>query len=194
MLRGVFSTVARLRGARALHPRGAVVPGRLHRHGLAGPGTGVPWIDAPGDDRVRVRLSRGAGLPPPLPDFLGLAIRLENGGDLLLTTTALRHVLVPRSDPRTATYTSVVPFHTAAGRIMVGAFPAPSGFSLRVAPPRGCWREFGLLVLDGAPEHARDDENLDADAVLHPIEGLVMPAWLAKPRAEAYDASRQGRH
>jgi hypothetical protein len=194
VLRHTFALVARARGARALHPRGAVVPGRVRRSGLRWAPVGVPWIDEPGEDRARVRLSRGVGLPPPLPDLLGLTLRIDGRGDLLLTTAALRYVLVPRVDPRQATYTSIVPFHTSTGRVMIGAVPAPSGFSLRVAGVVGGWREFAVLTLDDAPGAAPDDAALDADPMRHPIEGLVMPGWLARTREPAYDASRRGRH
>ena len=53
--------------------------GRIYRHGLD-PGTGVPWIDEPGEDEV-VRLSRAIGLRG-LPDIHGLAVRVpvEGGG------------------------------------------------------------------------------------------------------------------
>jgi hypothetical protein len=199
-VRAVFATVARARGARALHPRGRVTTGRVHRSGLGAAPIGVPWIDEPGQDRVLVRFSRAAGLPPPLPDGLGLAVRILPGAaggepaDLLLTTTGsapgLRHVIRPRFAPARATYTSIVPFRTAAGRTMVGAFPDGDGFSLRVAGLTGGWREFGLLEL-GHP--ADEPPDLDTDPVLHPIDGLALPSWLAGPRAQAYDASRRAR-
>ena len=64
---------------------------------LERPGTrpeiGIPWLDAAATDPAVVRMSRGAGLPAPLPDLLGLAIRLPGGAepvDLLLSTTGRR--------------------------------------------------------------------------------------------------------
>jgi hypothetical protein len=54
---------------------------------------GVPWLDDPGTDVGIVRFSRAAGLPAPVPDVLGLALRLGAAGrqhDLLLATTGMR--------------------------------------------------------------------------------------------------------
>ena len=78
--------------AKPLHPRGSVVHGTLHRFG-AEDSTGASWIDQTGEDDVLVRQSRAVGLPAPLPDIFGLAIRVptEGGshGDLLLASTGL---------------------------------------------------------------------------------------------------------
>src|SRR5689334_3293962 len=100
-----------------MHPRGAVFDAVLERTGSAPP-WGVPWLDDPGRDDVVVRLSRGAGLPAPLPDLLGLAIRLPGDGDpvdLLLTSTGrgalTRLVPVPRRDSATA-YSSIMGYRS----------------------------------------------------------------------------------
>src|SRR5829696_1890569 len=84
-----LGAVARRRSGRPMHPRGAVFDAVLDRTGSEPP-WGVPWLDATARDAVVVRLSRGAGLPEPLPDLLGLAVRIPGDGgpvDLLLTTT-----------------------------------------------------------------------------------------------------------
>jgi hypothetical protein len=48
--------VAAVRAARKpLHPHGQVVAARVHRRGVQ-PGTGVAWLDEPGDDDVLVRV------------------------------------------------------------------------------------------------------------------------------------------
>jgi hypothetical protein len=195
----LFGTVARWRGARALHPRGAVQPATVHRDGLASP-TGVVWLDEPGEDRVLVRFSRSAGLPHPLPDVHGLALRITvpdgSVADLLLSSTGrlpgLRHVLRPAVSPMGG-YTCIVPFHTPTGALMIGAFPEGDGFSLQVAPALGCWRRFGRLELDIAPMAGRDREDLDLDPALHPLPGLRMPSWLVALRGPAYRASRDAR-
>jgi hypothetical protein len=193
-----FATVARVRGARALHPRGAVHAGIVHREGLPR-STGVRWLDEPGEDAVLVRFSRGAGLPPPLPDLLGLAIRLTSApgvvSDLLLSTAGRapggRHVLRPAMRAAQATYTSIVPFHTPSGRLMVGAFPRDPGFSLEIASPTGRWHPFAQLELPETTADAQPD--VDFDPVLNPVPGLTQPEWLARLRAPAYGASRRAR-
>jgi hypothetical protein len=219
----VFGGVARLRGNRALHPRGSVRPATVRREGLE-PATGVPWLDQAGTDHVLVRLSRGAGLAPPKPDLLGLALRVsladDQVSDLLLTTTGRapvsRHVLRPARDPYRADYTSIVPFRTPTGRLMVGAFAdisgvvtggadAGGGFVLMVASVRGPWRRFGYLELaagdveqragDVEPRagDAEEQPDVDFDPVLHPVPQLDLPGWLAHLRAPAYRASRRAR-
>ncbi len=197
----VFSSVARVRGARALHPRGAVYAGTVHRLGLPRL-SGVRWIDEPGEDAVLARFSRGAGLPPPLPDLLGLAIRMVSPEgavhDLLLTSAGrapgARHVLRPAINPRRATYTSLVPFHTPSGPLLVGAFPGVLSFSLEVASYRGSWHRFAHLDLPEPGSENAVHQDVDFDPVLHPVPGLPQPEWLARLRAPAYSASRRARH
>ncbi|MDP9398560.1 MAG: hypothetical protein M3P96_12410, partial [Actinomycetota bacterium] len=88
-----FAALARLRGARALHPRGIVLEGTLR---LAGARCGVPILDAAGTLPVLARLSKGGGLPGRLPDVLGLAVRVPDAAgpgrplDLLLSTAGAR--------------------------------------------------------------------------------------------------------
>jgi hypothetical protein len=202
-----FEAAARVRGARALHPKGSVLTGTVVRRGLR-PTVGVPWLDEPGEDRVLLRFSRATGVPAPLPDVLGLAIRVpgphDRPQDLLLTTTGrrrlLRHVLIPHRSTGSVTsplalggYTSIVPFRTASGPLMVGAFPAPDGaYSLEAATPGGQWRPFGWLAPDADPRAVTDEET-PFDPVLNPVPGLVMPTPLARLRAAAYAGSRRGR-
>src|SRR5919112_6416299 len=71
-LGAVFFVVGALRTRRrkALHPRGGIREGVVHRHGCRTT-TGVAWIDEPGTDRVLVRLSRATGFPEFLPDIWG---------------------------------------------------------------------------------------------------------------------------
>lgn len=198
-LAAVFWLVARLRHARALHPRGAVVSGVLHRRGLR-PQIGVPWLDAAADDAVLVRFSRATGLPPPLPDVLGLSIRAVGAAgqpqDLLLSSSGRapvsRHLLLPARHPRSPSYSSLVPFATASGPLLLGARAAgSSAFELSVASVTGRWRPFALLAVPSV--HGADDAGLDLDPVRHPVPGLRMPPGLRRLRRNAYAASRRGR-
>src|SRR5690349_21810855 len=97
-----LGALARWRRGKPMHPRGAVFDGRLER-GTGRTPFGVPWLDEPAEEQVVVRLSRGTGLPPALPDLLGLAVRMPDGPvDLLLTSAAtgplLRLLPRPRRD------------------------------------------------------------------------------------------------
>src|SRR4051812_33102174 len=65
-----LGVLAAWRRGKPMHPRGAVFDAVLDRQGSRSHEEpwGVPWFDEPGTDVAVVRLSRGAGLPAPLPD------------------------------------------------------------------------------------------------------------------------------
>ncbi|CCG05423.1 hypothetical protein [Blastococcus saxobsidens] len=124
-----LGAVARWRRGKPIHPRGVVLDAVLERHG-GRPSFGVPWLDAVGTDDVVVRMSRGAGFPAPLPDVLGLAIRMPGDDgtpvDILLSTTGrgpiTRLIPVPRSGAA-VTYSSIMAYRSAAGPVRIAAFP-----------------------------------------------------------------------
>ena len=91
--------------------------GRLVRTGSGEP-SGVPWLDAVGEDEVLVRFSRAIGLPRALPDIHGIAMRVpaeDRFGDLLLASTGLgrltRFVLTASHDvgPAAADHAPALP-------------------------------------------------------------------------------------
>jgi hypothetical protein len=199
-----------------MHPRGAVFDAVLHRHD--GPAWGVPWLAATATDDAVARLSRGAGLPAPLPDVLGLAIRLPGGSsgqapiDLLLTTTGrgalTRLVPLPRRDAA-AFYSSIMAYRSDAGAVRVAAVPETDGvpsdpaeladrvaggdlrFTLVAARGLGAWEPFGRLTLtDPVPAL---DPDVRFDAVRHPPPGLAPDGPMARFRAPAYAQARAGR-
>lgn len=192
LLRHGFRCLARVRSARALHPRGDVWTGTVLRHGLT-PATGVPWIDTPGQDSAIVRLSRGAGLPPLWPDVLGLALRVRSPGgdpwDLLLSTTLGRRVPWPRRAPEHGVHSSIAAFRAPAGPLLVGARFRGGRFLLAVTAPRGPWRPFAELLL-----HERVDVEVTFEPVLNPLTGLVVPEVWRRLREPAYAGSRAGRN
>lgn len=203
LLGAVFLTVGRLRRGRrkALHPRGAVVPGLVHRHG--GAATGVAWLDEPGEDHVIVRLSRSLGLPPPCPDVLGLAVRIPVGvgqgyGDVLLATTGSgklgRYLLRPARRPDAATHSSLFPFRTPSGPILLAAFPStdrPGHYALAHSGLTGDWTRFGTLQLLPPAEHA--DAPVSFDPVVNAVPGLDSYPWARRLRQYAYAGARRAR-
>ena len=198
--------LARRRHAKPMHPRGVVFRAVLQRQGL---GSGIAWLDATGTDDVVLRLSRGAGLPPRLPDLLGLALRLPGlqPVDLLLSSAGrgrwARRLPVLRRDAATP-YGSVMAYRSTAGPVRLVAVPQggplPSDRAgLTVAGPgrvvtlsaavgRGPWQPFGTVTL-GAPIDP-PDPPLHFDAVLHPPPGLRADGPLARFRRPAYAAAR----
>lgn len=123
--------LARSRHRRFLHPDGRSFRGRVQVWGLSDP-VGSALLDRPGEFAVTVRVSKGAGTRPGLPDVLGLAVRVHGpGADLLLSTAGrgrvLRHVPVPRSGFDTW-YGSILAYRTGAGRkVYLSAEPDPDG-------------------------------------------------------------------
>jgi hypothetical protein len=198
---GAFAVAGRVRPSpKPLHPRGAVQGATLARFGLEQP-VGVAWLDEPGSDVTLVRLSRSAGLPAPLPDVLGLALRVPSGAghaDLLFSTSGKgrfgRFVLAPARRPEFATYSTLVPYRTSRGPAVLTAVgcgneSAPV-FELRVAIGRGPWQTFGRLELEAA---AREDADIAFDAVTNPVPGLEPYEWVRQLRAGAYRAARRSR-
>ena len=192
--------VAAVRRGKPLHPRGRVVRGTLVRSGSPEP-WGAPWLDEPGRDEAVVRFSHAVGLPDGWPDVLGLAVRFDGAGrdhDLLLATTGAgrlsRFVLVPRVDPATATYGSLLPYATPRGPVVLAAVPtgrvdgAPA-FGLEVAAANGPWQRFGLLRLAQDPATAAD-AHVDLDPVENPLPGLAPTRVHASLRSPAYRAAR----
>jgi hypothetical protein len=169
-VRGLFGALARLRGDRALHPDGAVVRGRFRGLGLA----------ATREHEVLARFSRGAGLPEPLPDVLGCALRVVDAygdgrhQDFVLASSGrrpvARHALLPGRSAFGAFYSSVLPYRLGGARVLFGAEMEPDGpvsdasplatraialrdgitVRLLAASPAGAWSPVAEARFDGA--------------------------------------------
>jgi len=198
----LLAALARWRSGKPMHPRGVVHSGVLERMGSTPP-WGVPWLDEAARDAVVVRLSRGAGLPPSLPDLLGLAVRLSGPAgeriELLLSTTGTgrfgRFLPVPRRDPAT-TYGSIMGYRTDDGTLrLLAAGERTSGeslvFVLAAARGTGPWRPFARLTLGAQGQSP--DPDVRFDAVLHPPPGMVADGPLAHLRSPAYARARTAR-
>ncbi|GAA4704667.1 hypothetical protein [Nocardioides conyzicola] len=190
--------VASLRPARKpLHPDGEVVNGRIFRRGSAEP-TGVAWIDEEGEDDVVVRRSRAIGLPHRLPDIHGLAVRVPIGGghgDLLFATTGFgrvtRFVLTASRHPRSRPLTTLLPYDTEAGPLLLAAEGSePGSYDLSWARPSGEWHVFGVLLLSTTRS---GDTEISFDPVQHQIPGLRQYPAVRRLREPAYLRARRSR-
>jgi hypothetical protein len=200
LLAALFFLVGTVRRRRhkALHPLGRTAPGTLSRHG--GSRSGVAWLDEAGTDRVVVRLSRSAGLPAPLPDILGLAVRVPVGaghGDLLFASTGSgrvgRFVLRPARRLDGTAYTTLFPFRTSAGAVLLAAFPAGVGrFDLAWSRLTGEWQSFGALALSPA-DPAVPDPPVSFDPIINTVPGLDSYGWAEQLRQFSYAAARRSR-
>ena len=183
-----------VRGSRVFHPKGTTYRARLAVRPTAAWGARV--LDDPAEHEGVVRLSRAVGLPHPLPDAEGLALRLPGlgvgGAPLdLLVNSAWRFVFAPAV--LSPVWSAILPHRTGTGgRVLLGARPLGSeradGFEMLAARPLGAWQPWGELLLgeqvDG--EELRFEPTLGADD-LQPV-----PLFRAL-RARAYERSQAHR-
>jgi hypothetical protein len=204
-----FDALARIRSAPAFHPRGRLYEAVLEVEGR-GP---VPTGERP----ALVRLSKGAGLPGPAPDFLGVAVRVDPlhpaPVDFLCTTTVSasgfgRWLIAPARRWAGARFTSLMPWESGKQRRQVllhfdderlrGATPdepaehLPVEISVRVVDEHGRSVQEGRLTLTGVS--SREREQVAFDPLVHHPHGWVLgPRWVARLREAAYVGSREGR-
>ncbi|WP_370327507.1 phosphodiesterase [Euzebya sp.] len=210
----LFTALARVRDARAFHPRGVTFAGALT---LVGRGVRLPGVEA---GPALVRLSKGAGLPDGVPDVLGLAVRLPDAlgpgrpQDLLLSTAGTapvaRHLLRPTRGVDRRTFSSLLPYRVEGGARVVGARWAgpPRAEPLRIADLEaavdGGEAAFTLVVASPSGEwhpvaHLQLQRRLPADEArrirFHPwntAPGLRPAGLLNRLRGPAYAGSQRG--
>lgn len=195
VLAGATQALAALRPAtKPLHPAGEILTGRIHRHG-SDPLAGVPWLDEPGEDEVLVRRSRAIGLPAALPDIHGLAIRVrtdDGDADLLLASTGwgrlTRFVLTVSRDPAGRPLTTLLPYRTPGGPVLIGARAmGPDSYTLTWAVHGGPWQTFGVLILSRRPA---GEPDISFDPVRHQLAGLEQYPAVVRLREPAYHRAR----
>jgi hypothetical protein len=150
-----LAAVSALRRGKAVHPHGAVHAARLVVPGGDPAPPAAELLRVPGEHAAIVRFSRSLGLPRPVPDLLGMSIRVPDAygagrhQDLLLVTSAdvpvLHHGFLPATDVWQRPYTSSLPYRAGDRTFIVGALPQ--------APPR---RPPGDTELDRLATAARD--------------------------------------
>jgi hypothetical protein len=199
-LEGVFAATARIRPTRKpLHPRGELHSATIECSGLR-EGVGVPWIDEPGTTIGLVRVSRAIGIPNALPDIYGLSLRLPLFGgshaDILFATTGLgrltRFVLFPAQHPGQRAYSTLLPYRTTSGPVVLAAVPVGTdglSFDLACASAGGPWQSFARMILT----EASSDDSPSFDPVLNQLPGLDYYEWAAALREGAYRAARRSR-
>jgi hypothetical protein len=160
-----FSALAALRRRRSLHPTGVGYRGRLvirdndpGRPGVSlfRPGAAYPAL---------LRFSRGAGLPEPLPDALGVAIKLPDAHgpdadqDLLLTSSTdrplLRRLLFPARSFLRGAFSTALPYDLGGEQVvllLLVPVHAGDGRSASAGPRRrtgGALSELRAAAVDG---------------------------------------------
>jgi hypothetical protein len=132
----VLGAVAAVRRGKPVHPHGAAYSARLVVPGAASAPPSAALLSRPGRHAAIVRFSRSLGVPRPLPDLLGLSIRIPNAygdgahQDFLLVTSIDRPVLdrifVPARDAQQRPYSSSLPYRAGGERFLIGALPRAS--------------------------------------------------------------------
>ena len=199
-----FYALAVLRRRRSLHPTGVGYRGELLVGNDDRPG--VPLFRPGAAHSALLRFSRGAGLPEPLPDALGVAVKLPDAHgpgadqDLLLTSS-----------------TTGRPYDLDGGRVVLLLVPTPTrngrspggvahrgalaelraaaadglGFELRIAGTFGPTQRLATLTV-GQPLTVEQTEALRFNPwTTGP--GIHPSGWLNLLRDAAYRASQRGR-
>jgi hypothetical protein len=218
MTEAFFRGLGRFRTARGFHPEGVSFSAHIIPCGEAE----SPWarfiLGSTSEHRAQVRLSKGAGLPDPLPDVLGLAVKVEGEGpskpvDLLLSSApswpVARQLLRPARYFGGVSFSSVLPFECEGVKIVLGAVPANRvarytldelreteapelSYLLTGAPLRSAWRPFARLDISRRLEPAAS-KRLTFNPYNVPA-GLRPAGWINRLRMPAYPASQRGRH
>jgi hypothetical protein len=221
LLAALFRLLARLRRGRSLHPLGVGYRGRLEITAGAGRFAGAELLAPGAGYDALVRFSRGAGLPEPLPDALGVAVKLPDAygpgraQDFLVTSSAdlplVRRLLFPGRSFLGRSFSSALPYLVAGHRVVTV-----------LASRRGPWPRTGRALADlqvaaatgelvyelrlagslgrsrtvgrltvGAPLDRRDTAALRFNPWTGG-DGLVPVGWLNRLRRPSYAASQQG--
>ncbi|HSE71962.1 MAG TPA: hypothetical protein VLA97_14460 [Nocardioidaceae bacterium] len=202
VLRAATRTVAALRpAAKPLHPRGTVGPATLRRFG-SDERSGAAWLDGPGEDEVLARRSRAVGLPGPVPDIFGLALRVPVGdgryGDLLLASTGLgqltRFTLTAGREPHSRPMTTLLPYRSPSGPVLVCAvWRDDDSLDLFWGRATGPWHRFADLCLGTEPV-ADQDASVSFDPLHNTLPGLENYGWGRRLREPSYLTARRSRH
>ena len=128
-----FYALARLRRRRSLHPVGIGYQGWLEVPTERQAWPGVTLLQAGSTHPALVRFSRGAGLPEPLPDALGVAVKLPDAygpgadQDLLLTSSTdrplLRRLLLPATSFVRGAFSTALPYDLGGERVVLLLVP-----------------------------------------------------------------------
>ena len=134
-LGAALAGVGFVRRSKPVHPHGVTYSARLSVPGAPRAPTGSTLLSSPAEHAAVIRFSRSIGVPRPLPDLLGMSLRVLDAygpdlhQDFLLVTCGARpllhHVLLPAGDVQQRPYSSAFPYRAGDRRFVVGALPDP---------------------------------------------------------------------
>ena len=129
----VLAAVAALRGGKAVHPDGVVYAARLVIDGAPEAPRASQLLAAPAEHAALMRFSRSLGMPRPLPDLLGVSLRVLDAygtgahQDFMLVSSidrpVLHHLFVPAADAQQRPYSTSLPYRAGDANFIVGVVP-----------------------------------------------------------------------
>jgi hypothetical protein len=129
----VLAALAAARRGKAFHPDGVVYDAGLAITGDPRAPQAADLLSRQGNHRAIARFSRAVGVPRPIPDLLGMSLRVPNAygprrhQDFLLVTSMdhplLHHIFLPATDVQQRCYSSALPYRAGADLFLVGAVP-----------------------------------------------------------------------
>lgn len=131
----VLAAVAAVRGGKAVHPDGVVYRARLVIDGALGAPRASQLLATPAEHGALMRFSRSLGMPRPIPDLLGVSLRVLDAygtgahQDFMLVSSidrpVLHHVFVPSADTQQRPYSTSLPYSAGDETFIVGVVPDP---------------------------------------------------------------------
>ena len=192
-----FYALAALRRRRSLHPTGIGYRGWLQVPNEWPPRPGVPLFEVGVRHPALLRFSRGAGLPEPLPDALGVAIKLPDvhgpgvDQDLLLTSSTdrplLRRLLFPATSFVRGAFSTALPYDLGSERVVLLLVPAPISAGRPTGgqghrPVVGALAELGAVAASGLELELRTARSFGRS---QPLATVTVGLPLAPDQTEA---------
>lgn len=195
-----FGVAARVRRSKPLHPAGQVGTARLAVTSPA-PDLGVPLFARAAEHDCLVRWSRSAGVPSPLPDVEGFALRVRDVGagrpaDLLFASSGegrlTRYVLFLRRPRSHGPLSTLLPVLGRTGSLLFLLEPLDDGdpplrWRLSTAAAGSAWRGLGTVTASWG-----SDEAVRFDPVLNQLPGTGQHPLVQVLREPAYARARSG--
>ena len=129
----VLAGAAAVRRGKAVHPHGVVFDAELVVRSVPRELESAALFATPGRRPAIVRFSRSLGVPRPLPDLLGMSVRVPDAygsgrhQDFLMVTSVdapvAHHVFVPARDAQQRPYSSSLPYRVGQRTVLIGALP-----------------------------------------------------------------------
>lgn len=217
LLADTFLLLQRWRRPRPIHPHGVALVGTVRFLTGSAP-TGLAFFDSPAfaELAVSARASRSLGLPAPLPDVIGLALRFATPAgpaDVLFASTGFgvpsRFWLAFHRSPSLARFTTLFPYRSPRGPVLLAArtiepqnLPtAPADLAaalerttwrlrLYSATPAGRWHPFAIVEL-GRPAASELDTTDRYDPIRNPLPGSDWYPWERRLRDPSYSRTQE---